>query len=72
MILFLNKNTFQPGGAMKFRPLSSTGVGIVTVNYMYSPAFSASGDILVLASQGSTEVEQQSVHQCLKGMFCPF
>ena len=57
---------------MKFRPLSSTGVGIVTVNYMYSPAFSASGDILVLASQGSTEVEQQSVHQCLKGMFCPF
>ena len=57
---------------MKFRPLSSTGVGIVTVNYMYSPAFSASGDILVLASQGSTEVEQQSVHQCLKCMFCPF
>ena len=62
---------------MRFRHLSCLNRGLALslnnlINYLNSPEFSASGDILVLSSHGSTEVEQQYVYQCLKGMFCPF
>ena len=62
MTLFLNETMFQPGGAMNFRPLSCLNRGLtLSLNnhfYLYSPEFSVSGDIFVLASSDLTEVEQ--------------